>query len=215
MSQRRLVLVLGWGGLTLIGVGLTIALALTSNRGDVLGAWAVAIALATFLLAVLASAFAVLAYAVASAKPRLIPQIQLPGCPPNLLVFRKAPDDRRPGIPLLNLDGRPTTLAKFTVFNKSDVSATNVMCRIDFRDLTLPFEFRTEDWICAVLSEAQDATVGIQHSNMDRIHGGIRWVPEGIDLAGLRLTGTDPAIDFLIVADGYRCGGRLKVDIRG
>jgi hypothetical protein len=213
-NQRALILILGWGGLILIGVALAIAMAATSNRGDALGAWGVVIALATFLLAVLASAFAVLAYAIASARPRLVPQIQVPGCPPNSVIFRRASPDGRKGIPLLTLDGQPTALAKFTVFNKSDVSAANVMCRIDFRDLTLPFEFHTLDWICAVLSEAQDATVGIQHSNLDRIHGRIRWVPEGIDLRDLRLTGTDPAIDFLIVADGYRSGGRLKVEIR-
>jgi hypothetical protein len=212
--QRPLILVLGWGGLGLIASGLAIAMVVTLNRRDVLNMWGVVIAFATFLLAVLASAFAVLAYAIASGKPKLIPQIQVPDCPPNAVIFRKAPPDGRKGSPLLSLEGHPTTVAKFTVFNKSDVSASNVMCRIDFRDLTLPYEFHTQDWICAVLSEAQDATIGIQHSNIDRVHGRVRWVPEGIDLRDLRLTGNDPAIDFLIVADGYRWGGRLKVEIR-
>jgi hypothetical protein len=212
--HRPLILVLGWGGLALIAAGLAIAMAVTSNRGDVVNVWGVIIAFATLLLAGLASAFAVLAYAIASGKPKLIPQIQVPGCPPNAVVFRKAPPDGRKGIPLLTVDGHPTTLAKFTVFNRSDVSASNVMCRIDFRDLALPYDFHTQDWISAVLSEAQDATIGIQHSNMDRIHGRVRWVPEGIDLRDLRLTGNDPAIDFLIVGDGYHWGGRLKVEIR-
>ncbi|HEY9288020.1 MAG TPA: hypothetical protein VIT43_08365 [Candidatus Dormibacteraeota bacterium] len=212
--QRPLILVLGWGGLGSIAGGLAIALVVTANRRDVVNLWGVIIAFATFLLAVLASGFAVLAYAIASSKPKLIPQIQVPGCPPNSVIFRKGAPDGRKGIPLLSLDGNPTTVAKFTVFNKSDVSASNVMCRIDFRDLTLPYEFHTQDWICAVLSDAQDATTGIQHSNKDLIHGRVRWVPEGIDLRGLRLSGNDPAIDFLIAADGYHWGGRLRVEVR-
>jgi hypothetical protein len=71
-----------------------------SQHGGSAGVVANEIAGATFALAVLASIFAILAYAVSTRTPKIEPVLIFPNCRPNKPVVSKAQGDNAPGTPL-------------------------------------------------------------------------------------------------------------------
>ncbi len=83
----------------LIIVGLP-TLASRLSTPDRLGLVANEVAGATFALAVLASIFAILAYAVSTRTPKIEPVLMFPNCQPNKPVVSKAQADNAPGTPL-------------------------------------------------------------------------------------------------------------------
>src|SRR6266566_2311976 len=215
---RPVLLFVGWVWLALISLGLfavmLISLRFGWQRTDLLAFWAVAIALATFLLAVLASAFAVTAYAISSRSPKLTPQIVVPGCQPNAVAFRRGKPDGADGVPLLTIDGDSLIAARFSLFNDSNWTANNVQSRLELNDLVLPAAFGSKFWIAAILDDTNEAVIGIQYRTVEQVHGRVRLWLDNINLAGLRLTGDAPAIMLFFHAEGYRSAHRLEVTIK-
>jgi hypothetical protein len=162
------------------------------------------IAAATFLLAVLAAIFAILAYAVSTRTPNLDVSFTFPGCEPNKPMVSRGPADANPGILLQPRAGAAGPLsARIMLNSKNRWTAENLLLRVWVRGMTLPATWSSPHWDKDYATPAGSSVEIFQlREPYPRVYGQIPAHVWPIDFTNLRLTGPNPMIVYFVTAHG-------------
>jgi hypothetical protein len=188
------------------------------STADRLGLAANEIAGATFALAVLASIFAILAYAVSTRTPKIEPVLIFPNCQPNKPVVSKAQGDNAPGTPLQARVGIAGPLSiEVGLDSQNRWAAAHVTLRIRLVNMTLPPTWQSLGWERAYGSPAGAPIDTFQlREPLALAYGQIYQHFLTLDFTGLRLTGERPLILMWVAADGgYLRIAKVAVEVTG
>lgn len=131
----------------------------SSSSADRLGLIANEIAGATFVLAVLASIFAILAYAISTRSPKIEPVLIFPGCEPNKPIVRRGHLDNAPGTPLHSGSASAGPLSvEVGLHSQNRWAAAHVMLRMRLVDMTLTTSWQSQGWDRAYGSPSGEPT---------------------------------------------------------
>jgi hypothetical protein len=171
---------------------------------DRLSLIAAEVAAATFLLAVLAAVFAILAYAVSTRTPNIEVSFVFPGCAPNKPVVSRGAADANPGIPLQTRAGAAGPLsAAVMLISKNRWTAEHLLLRVWLSGMTLPATWSSQHWDKDYATPAGSSVEIFQlREPYPRVYGQIPAHVWPIDFTNLRLASPNPVIVYFVTAHG-------------
>jgi len=162
------------------------------------------VAAATFLLAVLASVFAILAYAVSTRTPDIDPIFKFPGCQPDKPIVSQGQGDAARGTPLEPRTGSSGPLRVAVSFvSRNRWTAEHVMVRVRLLGMVLTATWNSMGWERDITTPAGAPVDTFQlQQALPLMYGQIMQRFWPLDLTGLRLTGNEPTVLVWVAAHG-------------